>query len=122
MLSILESRGLTTEEEIEKFIQCSLSDLRDPFLLKDMEKAVNFILEKRDKKETIWIYGDYDVDGITSTSLLYLAFKEIGINAKYYIPLRDEGYGLNKEALKEIKGNGGTLAITVDCGISSLKR
>mgnify|MGYP002710095219 FL=1 len=86
MLSILESRGLTTEEEIEKFIQCSLSDLRDPFLLKDMEKAVNFILEKRDKKETIWIYGDYDVDGITSTSLLYLAFKEIGINAEYYIP------------------------------------
>ncbi len=121
MLSILESRGLTTEEEIEKFIQCSLSDLRDPFLLKDMEKAVNFILEKRDKKETIWIYGDYDVDGITSTSLLYLAFKEIGINAEYYIPLRNEGYGLNKHAIKEIKDNGGNLIITVDCGISSLE-
>lgn len=121
MLSILESRGLTTEEEIEKFIQCSLSDLRDPFLLKDMEKAVNFILEKRDKKETIWIYGDYDVDGITSTSLLYLAFKEIGINTEYYIPLRDEGYGLNKHAIKEIKDNGGNLIITVDCGISSLE-
>ena len=121
MLSILESRGLTTEEEIEKFIQCSLSDLRDSFLLKDMEKAVNFILEKRDKKETIWIYGDYDVDGITSTSLLYLAFKEIGINAEYYIPLRDEGYGLNKHAIKEIKDNGGNLIITVDCGISSLE-
>lgn len=121
MLSILESRGFKTEEEIEKFIECSLSDLRNPFDLADMEKAVDFILEKRDKKQTIWIYGDYDVDGITSTSLLYLAFKEIGINAEYYIPLRDEGYGLNKHAIKEIKDNGGDLIITVDCGISSVE-
>ena len=121
MLSILESRGITTEENIEKFINCNLSDLRNPFLLKDMEKAVDFILEKREKKETIWIYGDYDVDGITSTSLLYLAFNEIGIKTEYYIPLRDEGYGLNKHAIKEIKDNGGNLIITVDCGISSLE-
>ena len=121
MLSILESRGLTTEEQIEKFIECSTSDLRNPFDLADMEKAVNFILEKREKKETIWIYGDYDVDGITSTSLLYLGFKEIGINTEYYIPLRDEGYGLNKNAIKEIKDAGGNTVITVDCGISSLE-
>lgn len=121
MLSILESRGLTTEEQIEKFIECSTSDLRNPFDLADMEKAVNFILEKREKKETIWIYGDYDVDGITSTSLLYLGFKEIGINTEYYIPLRDEGYGLNKNAIKEIKDAGGDTVITVDCGISSLE-
>lgn len=121
MLSILESRGITTEENIEKFINCNLSDLRNPFLLKDMEKAVDFILEKREKKETIWIYGDYDVDGITSTSLLYLAFSEIGIKTEYYIPLRDEGYGLNKHAIKEIKDNGGNLIITVDCGISSIE-
>lgn len=121
MLSILESRGLTTEKEIEKFIQCSLSDLRNPFDLKDMEKTVDFIIEKRDKKETVWIYGDYDVDGITSTSLLYLAFKEIGMNVEYYIPLRDEGYGLNKHALKEIKDAGGNFVITVDCGISSIE-
>lgn len=121
MLSILESRGITTEENIEKFINCNLSDLRNPFLLKDMEKAVDFILEKREKKETIWIYGDYDVDGITSTSLLYLAFNEIGIKTEYYIPLRDEGYGLNKHAIKEIKDNGGNLIITVDCGISSIE-
>ena len=121
MLSILESRGLKTEEEIEKFIECNLSDLRDPFELKDMEKAVDFILEKRKNKETIWIYGDYDVDGITSTSLLYLGFKEIGINVEYYIPLRDEGYGLNKHAIKEIKDAGGNLIISVDCGISSVE-
>ena len=121
MLSILESRGFKTEKEIEKFIDCSLADLRDPFALSDMEKAVDFILEKRDQKESVWIYGDYDVDGITSTSLLYLAFKEIGIDAEYYIPLRDEGYGLNKHAIKEIKDNGGDLIITVDCGISSVE-
>ena len=121
MLSILESRGLKTEEEIEKFIECNLSDLKDPFELKDMEKAVDFILDKRKNKETIWIYGDYDVDGITSTSLLYLGFKEIGINVEYYIPLRDEGYGLNKHAIKEIKDAGGNLIITVDCGISSVE-
>lgn len=121
MLSILESRGLTNEKEIEKFINCDIKDLRNPFDLADMEKAVDFILEKRDKKETLWIYGDYDVDGITSTSLLYLGFKEIGINTEYYIPLRDEGYGLNKNAIKEIKESGGNTIITVDCGISSLE-
>lgn len=121
MMAILESRGLTTEKEIEKFIECSLSDLKNPFDLKDMEKAVDFIIEKRKKNQTIWIYGDYDVDGITSTSLLYLAFKEIGINVEYYIPLRDEGYGLNKHAIKEIKDSGGDLIITVDCGISSIE-
>lgn len=121
LLSILENRGLTTEKEIDRFIECSLSDLRNPFDLQDMEKAVDFILEKRKNKETIWIYGDYDVDGITSTSLLYLAFKEIGIDVEYYIPLRDEGYGLNKHAIKEIKDNGGDIIITVDCGISSIE-
>ncbi|WP_300358968.1 single-stranded-DNA-specific exonuclease RecJ [Fusobacterium sp.] len=121
MLSILENRGLTKENEIEKFIECNISDLRNPFDLKDMEKAVDFILEKKQKKETICIYGDYDVDGITSTSLLYLGFKEIGIDVEYYIPLRDEGYGLNKHAIKEIKETGASLIITVDCGISSLE-
>lgn len=121
MLSILEGRGIHNDDDIQKFIECDLEDLRDPFQLKDMEKAVDYILEKRKNKENIWIYGDYDVDGITSTSLLYLAFKEIGINANYYIPLRDEGYGLNKNAIKEIKDEGADLVITVDCGISSLE-
>lgn len=121
LLSILESRGLTEEKDIDKFIECNLSDLKNPFDLADMEKAVDFIIKSRDEKKNIWIYGDYDVDGITSTSLLYLAFKEIGINVEYYIPLRDEGYGLNKNAIKEIKENGGDLIITVDCGISSVE-
>lgn len=121
MLAILKSRGIEGEANIKKFLECNLEDLRNPYDLKDMEKAVNYILEKRKNKENIWIYGDYDVDGITSTSLLYLAFKEIGIEANYYIPLRDEGYGLNKNAIKEIKENGGDLIITVDCGISSVE-
>ncbi len=87
MLSILESRGLTTEEEIEKFIQCSLSDLRDPFLLKDMEKAVNFILEKRDKKETI-AYNRRRNWKIYSVQSFWFkrsfSFKRYGKSCKFY--------------------------------------
>lgn len=120
ILAILKSREIFGEENIEKFLNSNLNDLRNPYDLEDMEKAVDYILEKKKNKENIWIYGDYDVDGITSTSLLYLAFKEIGIDVNYYIPLRDEGYGLNKNAIKEIKDNGGDLVITVDCGISSI--
>ncbi|MDO5088285.1 MAG: single-stranded-DNA-specific exonuclease RecJ [Leptotrichiaceae bacterium] len=70
--------------------------------------------------KNIWIYGDYDVDGITSTSILYLALKKLNAeNVNYYIPIRDEGYGLNNEALKKIKDSGGELLITVDCGITA---
>ena len=71
--------------------------------------------------KTIFIYGDYDVDGITSTSLCYLALKELGYKVDYYIPLRDEGYGLNKGSLSHIREQGGDLVITVDCGVSSVE-
>ena len=90
-------------------------------MLKDIDKAVERLEIAKEKGEPVWIYGDYDVDGITSVSLCYLALKELGYNVKYYIPLRDEGYGLNIEALNYIKSEGGTLVITVDCGISSHK-
>ncbi len=120
LLAILNSRNITTDEEIEIFLNGDINNLRDPYELQDMEKTVNILLEYREKNKNIWIYGDYDVDGITSTSLLYRAFKEIGININYYIPLRDEGYGLNKNAIQEIKNKGGDLIITVDCGISSI--
>ena len=84
-----------------------------------MDRAVERILQAKENKEEVWIYGDYDVDGITSTSLCYLALSEIGITPRYYIPLRDEGYGLNKEAMDYIKSQGGKVIITVDCGISA---
>ena len=121
LIKILENRGIKTDEEIEKFLNGDLEDLRDPYDLKDMEKTVEIILDFKEKNKKIWIYGDYDVDGITSTSLLYRAFHEIGIECEYYIPLRDEGYGLNKDAIKKIKEMGGDLILTVDCGISSVE-
>ena len=85
-----------------------------------MEKAIDIVFSYKKQNKKIWIYGDYDVDGITSTSLLYRAFHEIGIDCEYYIPLRDEGYGLNKDAIQKIKELGGELILTVDCGISSI--
>lgn len=121
ILNILYNRGVTEDGEIEEFLHCSLEDIADPFEIADVKRAVDRIIEAKKNGETIWIYGDYDVDGITSTSLCYLALREIGAEVRYYIPLRDEGYGLNKEALTYIKEQGGSLVITVDCGISSVE-
>ena len=120
LLTILENRGIKTENEIEKFLDGDIEDLRNPFDLTDMEKAIDIVFSYKKQNKKIWIYGDYDVDGITSTSLLYRAFHEIGIDCEYYIPLRDEGYGLNKDAIEKIKELGGELILTVDCGISSI--
>ncbi|WP_407536175.1 single-stranded-DNA-specific exonuclease RecJ [Cetobacterium somerae] len=117
---ILYNRGIQSKDEVEFFINGTLENLMNPSDLSDVDKGVERILKAKENNETIWIYGDYDVDGITSTSLCYLALKELEINIKYYIPLRDEGYGLNKDALNYIKEEGGNLIITVDCGISSI--
>ena len=92
----------------------------DPFDFKDMDLAVDRIFKAIDNGQKIYIYGDYDVDGITSVSLLYLALSEIGANVDYYIPLRDEGYGLNKEAIQSLKNDNADLVISVDCGINSI--
>lgn len=119
ILTLLSNRGISKDEDINFFINSSTENIRDPFLFQDMEKAVNRIIKAKNDNEEIWIYGDYDVDGITSTSLLYLTFEELGIVPKYYIPLRDEGYGMNKDAISYIAKEGGKLIISVDCGISS---
>lgn len=119
ILNLLYNRNIKNPEEIHLFLNTSLENIHSPLLLKDMEMAVERILMAKENNEDIWIYGDYDVDGITSTSLCYLALSELGISPKYYIPLRDEGYGLNKEAMDYIKSQGGKVVITVDCGISA---
>lgn len=121
ILSILEYKGISGDENIEKFFNSSLKNLRNPFDLEDVEELTNLIIKLRKENKKIFIYGDYDVDGVTSTTIFYLALKEIGIEVDYYIPLRDEGYGLNKDAIKEIKNKGADLIITVDCGISSFE-
>ena len=119
--TLLYNRDIIAGEDIKTFLYGGVEDITSPFLLKDIDKAVERLEIAKEKGEPVWIYGDYDVDGITSVSLCYLALKELGYNVKYYIPLRDEGYGLNIEALDYIKSEGGTLVITVDCGISSHK-
>lgn len=119
ILNLLYNRNIKDSEEIHNFLNTSLDNIHSPLLLKDVDRAVERVLKAKENGEDIWIYGDYDVDGITSTSLCYLALSELGISPKYYIPLRDEGYGLNREAMDYIKSQGGKVIITVDCGISA---
>lgn len=119
---ILNNRGIENEKDAEIFMNPSLEYLRDPFLMKDMKKSTERIKKAIENKERIYIYGDYDVDGVSSTSILYLYFKSIGFPVKYYIPNRlEEGYGINEDAIKKIHYDGCDLIITVDCGITSVK-
>jgi len=117
---LMVNRGITSAEKAEKFMFPSEKDLHDPFLLKDMDKAVQEILRAIADKRKITIYGDYDVDGVTSCTMLMLFFRAIGVNAEYFIPSRFDGYGLNKDALTKIKEGGGDLVISVDCGTTSV--
>ncbi len=117
---LLINRGLADSGKASSFLRPDLKDLHDPFLLKDMDRAVDRIVRAMNKREKIAIYGDYDVDGTTSTAMLHLFFKEIGVETLCYIPDRmKEGYGLNAEALKKLHGDGIKVVITVDCGSSN---
>lgn len=117
---LLYNRDIRTVEEGRSFLYANITHLNDPFIMKDMDKAVERIIKAIDNDERIMIYGDYDVDGITSTSLLERALRCLGANVDYYIPERKkEGYGLNINAVREFIANGIDLVITVDCGISS---
>jgi len=118
---ILGKRGLTGEKEIQEFLYGGLDQLHDPFKLKGMETAVARIITGVRNKERIIVFGDYDVDGITSTTLLVKYFKDrLDTYVDYYLPDRQkEGYGLNLEAIKEFIKENYQLVITVDCGISA---
>ena len=119
---VLLSRGMSNAEQIRKFLRPSLEDLPDPFLLKDMDKAVRRIVQAIRVKEKITIYGDYDVDGVTSTSILHNFLQRLGADVGFYIPDRmDEGYGLSKGALEKIIKTQTSLIITVDCGITAIE-
>lgn len=120
--SILASKKIISKDEIREFLNPTRDDFHDPFLMPDMEKAVKRILIAIQNKEKIIIYGDYDVDGITSVTVLKKFLEEQGLKTGEYIPNRlNEGYGLNKEAVKNISEQGYTLIITVDCGISCIE-
>ena len=122
LAQILINKGITEEKEIEIFLNPKRNNFYDPFLMPDMEKAINRIIKAIQNKEKILIYGDYDVDGITSTTVLKKFLEQRGANPEYHIPNRlKDGYGLNKQAIEEIAKNGTQLMITVDCGISAVE-
>ncbi|UCF30651.1 MAG: single-stranded-DNA-specific exonuclease RecJ [bacterium] len=119
---ILLNRGLGDEGKARDFLSCHLNNLTDPYLISDMERAIDRIIAALKGDEKILIYGDYDVDGVTATSLLLLFLRDLGFSAYYYIPNRvSEGYGMNVESIRRFREKGIGLIITVDCGISSVE-
>ncbi len=117
---LLYNRGYTTPEAARRFLCFEETDLHDPFLLADMQKAVDRILRAVDNGEKIYVYGDYDVDGVTSVSVLYLYLTSLGANVGIKIPKREgEGYGVSTAAIDIIAAEGCTLIITVDTGITA---
>ena len=122
LATILSNRGIVKEEQIEKFLKPKRNDFYDPYGMPDMKITVDRIIKAIENQEKTIIYGDYDVDGITSVTVLKSFLEERGLNVGVYIPNRlDEGYGLNKTAVEKIVQEGYTLMITVDCGISAIE-
>ena len=122
LATILANRNILKEEDIRLFLNPTRNDFYNPFLITDMDIAVNRIIKAIENKENITIYGDYDVDGITSITVLKSFLNDIGVETNTYIPNRlIEGYGLNKEAINKISKKGCNLMITVDCGISAIE-
>lgn len=122
LATILVNRQIVEENEISVFLYPTRENFHSPFLMPDMEKAVKRIQKAIEQQEKIIIYGDYDVDGITSITVLKSFLEDRGIQVDEYIPNRiEEGYGLNKPAIEEIAKKQYDLMITVDCGISAIE-
>ena len=120
---LLWQRGLRKEDEVLQFFNPSLKDLHDPFLLKDMEEAVELLVKTIAKGEKIMLFGDYDVDGTTAVSTMFLGMKELHQNLIYYIPDRYvEGYGLSIQGIDFAKSQNCTLIITLDCGVKAVDK
>ncbi len=119
---LLINRGMRDIDKIRAFLNSSMSELYNPFLMEGMHEAVSRIKRAVDKKEKILIHGDYDTDGVTATALLFFTLQEFGVEPAYYIPDRiTEGYGLGANGVEEAVRIEADLVITVDCGISSHK-
>ena len=123
LAQLLVQRGINTFEEAKNFFRPSLSDLHDPFLMKDMDKAVERISNAILNKQKILVYGDYDVDGTTAVSLVYTFLHNQYVNVSYYIPDRyKEGYGISIQGIDYAKENNYDLIIALDCGIKSIDK
>ena len=122
LATILVNRNIIQEDDVRLFLNPTRDDFYDPFLITDMEVAVERIIQAIENKEKVTIYGDYDVDGITSITVLKSFLQDVGLETVAYIPNRlQEGYGLNKNAIDKIAESGCKLMITVDCGISGIE-
>src|SRR6266496_2185238 len=120
---ILLNRGINEAEDCFRFLQPSLKCLHDPALIPNLRKAATRVADAIRDKQKIVIYGDYDVDGITATTILWHAIRCLGGEVEYYIPHRiDEGYGLNATALGEIIDRGAQLIVSVDCGVTAIEQ
>src|SRR5690554_1313825 len=123
LTNILIQRGVDTFDKAKSFFRPSLNELHDPFLIKDMDKAVERLKAAVDKGEKILIYGDYDVDGTTSVALVYSFLKNIHNQLDYYIPNRyTEGYGISIQGIDYAKENDISLIIALDCGIKAIDK
>ncbi len=119
---LLVQRGITSVEEADRFFHPSLKDMHDPFLMPDMDKAVNRLNKAMGSKEKIMVYGDYDVDGTTAVALVYKYLQNFYSNIDYYIPTRyDEGYGISKKNIDDAADCGVKLIIILDCGIKAIE-
>ncbi len=117
--SVFVARGYNSVDEIAEFL--NERELSSPYLIRGMQKAAEYIINSAESGERICVYGDYDCDGIMSTVMLYSYLMLLGADVTYYIPEREEGYGLNEESIRKIAEDGTDLIITVDNGISSVK-
>ncbi|MEE9171096.1 MAG: single-stranded-DNA-specific exonuclease RecJ [bacterium] len=117
---ILINRRIESFEEAKSFFRPNIARLHDPFLMKDMDVAVDRLIGAIERRDKVVIYGDYDVDGTTSISMLTLFFKRLGLPTRFYIPDRlKEGYGLSTQGIREIREWGADLILTTDCGITA---
>ncbi len=122
VLKILINRKINTPEAVDRFLNPKMSDLKDPFTMVGMKKGIERVTKALFNNEKIVIYGDYDVDGITATALLYMVLNKLGGQVDFYLPNRlTEGYGLSKEGIDEAKRKGVSLIITVDTGITAVE-
>ena len=123
LAQLLVQRGIETFEQARKFFRPSLEDLHDPFLMKDLDVAVERLHKAITGGEKILVYGDYDVDGTTAVSLVYSFIKRYSPDVDFYIPARyDEGYGLSVKGIETAEKGGYTLIITLDCGIKAIQK
>ena len=122
LASLLIRRGITTESAAKRFFRPQLADLINPFLMKDMDAAVDRLNDAMGHKERILVYGDYDVDGCTAVALVYKFLRQFYSNIDYYIPDRyDEGYGVSKKGIDYAAETGVKLIIILDCGIKAIE-